>query len=120
MIQHCRCDKQVRKRISDDPDLVGNSRAVRVVIHLARLTALPLRGSPQLEPPQIHPKCTTTAIKKYSVSYQTKGLTKMPTAKAPSAPMTENYGEGDKVVLELMGTKLPDRWWRIATMIFSR
>ena len=38
-----------------------------------------------------------------------RGLTEIPAANAPNAPIIESYGKDDKAVLVLLGTKLPDR-----------
>ena len=95
MIDHRRCNKYVRQRVSDKPDLIRYSHSVREVNRLVYLMNLPFRLSPGHYVPsraRVDKRGMSAAMRHVPCDVKLRRLTVIPLASAPDALTMESYG----------------------------
>ena len=105
MIYHRRCNKYVRQRVCDEPDLIRYSHSVREATAFnCVFDKLPLGQStgpyvPSLLVPQSVDRGGMSAeMRHVPCNVELRRLTIIPLASAPNAPTMESYGENDEVI----------------------
>ena len=100
IIDHRRCNKYVRQRVSDKPELIMYSHSVREANRHAYLMDLQLSasGSHLLMSQRDYHLCVSAGVGHVPCDVKIRRLTMKPFSNAPNAPTMESYEENDEVI----------------------
>ena len=99
MIDHRRCNKYIRQRVSDNPDLIRYGHSVRKADRPAYLMDLPFRQSTGHDVPNgVDKRGMSTTMRHVLCDVNSRRRTMIPLASAPDAPTMESYGKNDEVI----------------------